>query len=120
MEVGMTEDEAKFAAPLMQEARQMLRMWEEGDPEVTNLWKTMNGWVYDGFEVTYRRLGVAFDKVYYESDTYLLGKDIVLDGLEQGTFFRKPAGSAWIDLRCEGLVEQLLLRADVPERKSTR
>ncbi|HEY9561487.1 MAG TPA: arginine--tRNA ligase [Anseongella sp.] len=112
MEVGMTEDEAKFAAPLMQEARQMLRMWEEGDPEVTNLWKTMNGWVYDGFEVTYRRLGVDFDKVYYESDTYLLGKDIVLDGLEKGTFFRKPDGSAWIDLSSEGLDEKLLLRAD--------
>src|SRR3546814_17198733 len=114
MEVVMTEEEAKFAAPLMQEARQMLRMWEEGDPEVTNLWKTMNGWVYDGFEVTYRRLGVDFDKVYYESDTYLLGKDIVMDGLEKGTFFRKPDGSAWNDLGRERLDEKLILRTDEP------
>ena len=112
MDVGMTEEEAKYASPLMREAREMLRQWEEGVEEVVDFWKIMNGWVYEGFDVTYKKLGVDFDKVYYESETYLLGKDIVNEGLEKGVFFRKPDGAVWIDLSGEGLDEKLLLRAD--------
>ncbi|HYH55122.1 MAG TPA: arginine--tRNA ligase, partial [Anseongella sp.] len=109
---GMPEEAAKSAAPLMQAAQEMLRKWEEGDEAVISLWKMMNGWVYEGFEVTYRKLGVSFDKIYYESDTYLLGKDIIREGLEKGVFFRKADNSVWIDLTADGLDEKLVLRAD--------
>ena len=96
----------------MQEAQAMLRKWEAGDPEVYDLWKTMNGWVYDGFEVTYKKMGITFDKWYYESDTYLLGKQMVMEGLEKGVLFKKEDGSIWIDLKDDGLDEKLLLRGD--------
>ncbi len=109
---GMTEDEAKEASPLMAEARDMLRRWEQGDEEVRALWSRMNSWVYAGFDQTYRRLGVSFDKIYYESDTYLEGKELVLRGLEEGKMYRRPDGSVWADLTDEGLDEKLLLRAD--------
>ena len=109
---GMSEDEAKANAPLMLEAREMLRKWEAGDPEVRDLWKRMNGWVYEGFDETYRRLGVDFDKIYYESDTYLEGKDLVLGGIEKGIMYRKEDGSVWADLTGDGLDHKLLLRAD--------
>lgn len=109
---GQTEDDAKRNAPLIKEARQMLQRWEAGDEEVTGLWKMMNSWVYAGFDVTYKKLGVRFDKYYYESDTYLLGKDIIEDGLEKGVFFRKEDNSVWIDLTAEGLDEKLVLRGD--------
>ncbi|MBD1384733.1 arginine--tRNA ligase [Mucilaginibacter rigui] len=112
VEEGQTEDEAKKNAPLIKEAQSMLLKWEAGDPEVIKLWKTMNGWVYDGFDVTYKTLGVNFDKYYYESNTYLLGKDIVEEGLEKGVFFKKEDGSVWIDLTAEGLDQKLVLRAD--------
>lgn len=112
MEKGMTEDEAKAASPLMAEAREMLRKWEQKDPEVRSLWEMMNRWVYDGFDVTYKRLGVDFDKIYYESDTYLEGKDKVLEGLEKGIMYRKEDGSVWADLTDAGLDNKLLLRAD--------
>ena len=112
MEKGMSEDEAKANAPLMLEAREMLRKWEAGDPEVRELWKTMNSWVYAGFDETYRRLGVDFDKIYYESDTYLEGKDLVLGGIEKGMMYRKEDGSVWADLTGDGLDHKLLLRAD--------
>ncbi|MXV16606.1 arginine--tRNA ligase [Hufsiella ginkgonis] len=98
--------------PLMREAQQMLRKWEAGDEEVINLWKMMNDWVYAGFEETYRNLGVAFEKFYYESDTYLLGKDLIQEGLEKDVFFKKDDGSVWIDLTAEGLDQKLVLRAD--------
>lgn len=109
---GMSREEAEREAPSLKEAQSLLRRWEAGDPEVVALWEMMNGWVYDGFEVTYRDLGVDFDKLYYESDTYLLGKDVVADGLEKGVFYRKPDGSVWIDLTEEGLDEKIVLRAD--------
>ncbi|MFV0541679.1 MAG: arginine--tRNA ligase [Aestuariibaculum sp.] len=109
---GKTEEEAKKQAPLMLEAQDMLRQWEAGDTEVVRLWNTMNQWVYDGFDVSYKNLGVDFDKNYYESNTYLLGKDVVETGLEQGVFYKKPDGSVWIDLTDEGLDEKLVLRAD--------
>lgn len=109
---GMSEDEAKEKSPLMAEAREMLRRWEQGDPEVRDLWKTMNSWVYAGFDETYRRLGVSFDKIYYESDTYLEGKDLVLKGLEEGKMYRREDGSVWADLTPDGLDHKLLLRAD--------
>ncbi len=109
---GLTEEEAKQKAPLMLEAQEMLRKWEAKDAEVIALWEQMNGWVYEGFEKTYANLGISFEKVYYESQTYLLGKVIVAWGLEQGVFFRKPDGSVWIDLTAEGLDEKVLLRAD--------
>lgn len=112
MAEGKSEDEAKKEAPLMQEAQEMLRKWEAGDEEVVALWKEMNQWVYDGFAVTYDNLGVNFDKNYYESNTYLLGKDVVEDGLQRGVFFKKEDGSVWIDLTDEGLDEKLVLRAD--------
>ncbi|MDE6771541.1 MAG: arginine--tRNA ligase, partial [Muribaculaceae bacterium] len=112
VEQGMGEEEAKAQAPLMLEAREMLRKWEAGDPEVRELWKTMNGWVYEGFDETYKRLGVDFDKIYYESDTYLEGKDLVLGGIEKGIMYRKEDGSVWADLTGDGLDHKLLLRAD--------
>ncbi len=109
---GLTEDEAKKRAPLMLEAQEMLRRWEQGDPEVRTLWQTMNSWVYAGFDETYRRLGVSFDKIYYESDTYLEGKEKVEEGLRKGVFYRRPDNSVWADLTQDGLDEKLLLRAD--------
>ncbi len=109
---GMDEKQAAAEAPILKEAQQLLRRWEAGDPEVVSLWKRMNGWVYQGFEQTYRELGVDFDKLYYESDTYLLGKDVVADGLEKGVFYRKDDGSVWIDLTDEGLDEKIVLRSD--------
>ena len=112
VEKGMTEDEAKEASSLMAEAREMLRKWEEGDPEVRQLWATMNQWVYDGFDQTYARMGVGFDKIYYESKTYLDGKAKVLEGLEKGLLYRKDDGSVWADLTGEGLDQKLLLRSD--------
>lgn len=99
-------------SPLMRETQQMLRDWEAGNPEVINLWKTMNSWVYSGFDKTYKRLGVSFDQYYYESDTYKLGKDVVEEGLQKGVFYRKDDGSVWIDLREDGLDEKLVLRGD--------
>lgn len=110
---GQTEDEAKKNAPLMKEAQVMLQKWEANDAEVINLWKTMNGWVYAGFDKTYKQLGVDFDKFYYESETYLLGKDIIQEGLEKGVFFKKKEdNSVWIDLTDEGLDQKLVLRGD--------
>lgn len=109
---GQTEDEAKKNAPLIKEAQQMLLKWEQGDTEVVSLWEKMNGWVYDGFDVTYKKLGVDFDKYYYESNTYLLGKDTVEEGLAKGVFFKKEDGSVWIDLTADGLDQKLVLRAD--------
>lgn len=103
---------ARNSTPAMQEAQDMLRKWEAGDEEVVALWKTMNQWVYDGFAVSYKNLGVDFDSYYYESNTYLLGKDVVEDGLAKGVFFKKEDGSVWIDLTDEGLDEKLVLRAD--------
>ena len=109
---GMSEDEAKKKAPIMLQAQEMLRKWEAKDPEVYSLWETMNGWVYEGFDVTYKALGVDFDKVYYESQTYLLGKSLVEDGLQKGVFFHKEDNSVWIDLEADGLDQKLLLRGD--------
>jgi len=109
---GQTEDEAKKNAPLIKAAQQMLLAWEAGDEHVISLWKKMNGWVYDGFAVSYKNLGVDFDKYYYESNTYLLGKDTVDEGLEKEVFFKKEDGSVWIDLTAEGLDQKLVLRAD--------
>ena len=112
MEKGMTKEEAEAASPLMAEAREMLVKWEAGDKEVRALWEQMNGWVYEGFDETYKRLGVDFDKIYYESDTYLVGKETVLGGLEKGIFYRRPDESVWADLTGDGLDEKLLLRSD--------
>jgi arginyl-tRNA synthetase len=109
---GQTEEQAKKNAPLILEAQQMLQKWEANDEEVINLWQTMNGWVYAGFDSTYKALGVDFDKFYYESNTYLLGKDIIEEGLEKGVFFKKEDGSVWIDLTEDGLDQKLVLRAD--------
>ena len=109
---GLSEDEAKAKSPLMLEAREMLRKWEAGDKEVRDLWRMMNEWVYAGFDETYKRLGVGFDKIYYESDTYLQGKDLVLKGLDEGIMYRKEDGSVWADLTPDGLDHKLLLRAD--------
>ncbi|MBQ5815039.1 MAG: arginine--tRNA ligase [Flavobacteriales bacterium] len=109
---GMSEEDAKKNAPLIKQAQEMLRLWEEKDPEVIALWEKMNGWVYDGFKVTYDRLGVEFDRNYYESQTYLLGKDNVQEGLEKGVFYRRDDGSVWIDLTGDGLDEKLVLRGD--------
>lgn len=111
-EAGKTEDEAKKEASLIKEAQLMLQKWEAGDQEIKALWSKMNGWVYDGFAITYKKLGVDFDKYYYESDTYLLGKDIVEEGLANGVFFKKEDGSVWIDLTSDGLDEKLVRRAD--------
>ena len=113
---GMSDDEAKAKAeaesPLMQEAREMLVKWEAGDPEVRGLWEMMNNWVYAGFDETYKKMGVSFDKIYYESDTYLEGKEKVMEGLEKGFFYKKEDGSVWADLTAEGLDHKLLLRGD--------
>jgi len=109
---GQTEDEAKKNAPLIVGAQQMLEQWEAGDAEVISLWKTMNSWVYAGFAETYKKLGVDFDQYYYESDTYLLGKDIIDEGLSKGVFFKKEDGSVWIDLTPDGLDEKLVLRSN--------
>ena len=111
-EQGMTEEEAEEKSPLMQEAREMLRKWEAEDPEVRALWRKMNEWVYAGFDETYKAMGVSFDKIYYESDTYKVGKKLVLKGLEEGKFYRREDGSVWADLSKEGLDEKLLLRKD--------
>ena len=111
-EQGLSEEEAKKQAPLMLEAQEMLRKWEAGDQEVVALWEKMNQWVYEGFAVTYKNLGVDFDSYYYESNTYLLGKDVVEDGLAKGVFYKKEDGSVWIDLTDEGLDEKLVLRSD--------
>ena len=109
---GMSEEEAKKNAPILLEAQEMLRKWEAKDAEVRALWEKMNGWVYDGFDVTYKTLGVDFDKVYYESQTYILGKGLVEEGLAKGIFFRKEDGSVWIDLEADGLDQKMLLRGD--------
>ena len=109
---GKTEDEAKKTAPLMLETQEMLQKWEQGDAETMALWRKMNDWVFAGFNETYKKIGVSFEKVYYESNTYLLGKDLVEEGLANGIFFKKENGSVWIDLKEEGLDEKLVLRAD--------
>ncbi|MDP9047083.1 MAG: arginine--tRNA ligase [Bacteroidota bacterium] len=109
---GHTEEEAKKNAPVIKQAQEMLQKWEAGDKDVIDLWKTMNSWVYAGFADTYKKLGINFDKFYYESDTYLLGKDIIDEGLNKGVFFIKPDNSVWIDLTGEGLDEKLVLRSD--------
>ncbi len=116
VEAGMEEEaakeKAKQEAPLIKEAHEMLVRWEKNDPEVRSLWKTMNEWVYAGFDETYKRMGVSFDKIYYESDTYLEGKEKVMEGLEKGLFYRRQDGSVWANLEAEGLDEKLLLRSD--------
>ena len=112
MEKGLSKEEAEAQSPLMQEARERLRKWEANDPEVRALWKKMNDWVYAGFDETYKMMGVSFDKIYYESETYLEGKKKVLEGLEKGLFYRKEDGSVWADLTPEGLDHKLLLRGD--------
>ncbi len=109
---GLSDDDAANKAPIILEAREMLRKWEAGDKEVVDLWKTMNGWVYAGFDVTYKALGISFDKVYYESQTYMLGKSIVMKGLEDGVLFKNDDNSIWIDLTADGLDQKLLLRGD--------
>jgi len=109
---GKSEEEAKAQAPILIEAQEMLIKWEAGDPEVISLWKKMNQWVYEGFEKTYNALGVDFDKNYYESETYLLGKEVVEQGLKKGVFFKKEDGSVWIDLTADGLDEKIVLRSD--------
>lgn len=109
---GMKKEEAEKKAPLMLEAQEMLRKWEAGDPEIHKLWATMNSWVYEGFDETYRRLGVSFDKIYYESETWIHGKETVLQGLEKNVLIQKEDGSVWADLRDKGLDEKVLLRSD--------
>ena len=109
---GVSEDDAKKQAPLFVEAQEMLRKWEAGDAEVVSLWETMNSWVYKGFDVTYKNIGVDFDKLYYESNTYLLGKDIIEEGIKSGVFYKKEDGSVWCDLTEDGLDEKLVLRSD--------
>ena len=111
-EKDIGEEEARKTAPLMKEAQALLRRWEERDPEVVKVWETMNAWVYEGFDQTYERMGISFDKIYYESDTYLLGRDIVLDGVKRGKLVRKGDGSVWADLAEHKMDEKLLLRAD--------
>ncbi len=112
VETGRTQEQAEKEAPILQEAQQMLLKWEQNDKETTDLWKTMNGWVYEGFDETYKSIGVTFDKFYYESNTYLSGKDVVEEGLQKGIFFKKDDGSVWIDLTNDGLDEKLVLRGD--------
>lgn len=112
MDSGVEEEQAKKEAPLMVEAQQMLKRWEEGDKEIRALWQKMNGWVYAGFDETYRKMGVSFDKTYYESNTYLLGKELVQKGLDLGVLYRKDDGSVWCDLTDAGLDQKLLLRKD--------
>ena len=112
MDEEAAKEKAKQEAPLIKEAHDMLVKWEHNDPEVRSLWKTMNEWVYAGFDETYKRMGVSFDKIYYESDTYLEGKEKVMEGLEKGLFYRRDDGSVWANLEAEGLDEKLLLRSD--------
>jgi arginyl-tRNA synthetase len=112
IEEGMPREEAEKKTPLLLKVQEMLRKWEQGDPETVALWKQMNEWVYAGFAETYHEIGVSFDKTYYESETYLLGKDVIEDGLRQHVFYRKPDGSVWIDLADEGLDQKLVLRSD--------
>ena len=112
VEKGMAEETAKNEASLMQETRQMLQKWEDGDDEILALWKKMNAWVYAGFDVTYKRLGVSFDKIYYESNTYLLGKAMVQEGLASGAFYQKEDNSVWVDLTTDGLDEKIVQRSD--------
>ncbi len=109
---GQTKEKAEKEAPLMKDAQQMLVDWEAGDPEVIELWKKMNSWVYAGFDITYKRIGSDFDKIYYESQTYLLGKDLVEMGLKKKVFFQKEDGSVWIDLKPDGLDEKIVQRSD--------
>lgn len=109
---GSGREEAEAGAPILQEAREMLRSWEADDPEVRSLWSTMNGWVYDGFDITYKRLGISFDKTYYESQTYKLGRELVLKGLQDGILYKKEDASIWANLEEEGLDHKLLLRSD--------
>ena len=109
---GMDEDEAEKNAPILKEAQEMLVKWEQGDPEVVALWERMNGWVYEGFDKTYASLGISFDRIYYESQTYKEGKSLVLEGLDKGVFYRRDDGSVWCDLTDDGLDEKLLLRKD--------
>src|SRR6187401_673040 len=109
---GMTKDVAEKEAPIMKAAQQMLFDWEAGKPDIIALWKKMNSWVYEGFDITYKRIGTDFQKIYYESNTYLLGKDIVKEGLEKGVFYKKEDGSVWISLTADGLDQKLVLRAD--------
>lgn len=109
---GTAKEEAEKTAPLMQEVQQMLRLWEQGDPDTVALWQKLNNWVYAGFDQTYQAIGVSFDKTYYESNTYLLGKEVVEEGLEKGVFYRKDDGSVWIDLTDQGLDQKLVLRSD--------
>ena len=112
MDKGMSKEEAMQEAPIFKEAKAMLKKWEQGDKEVVQLWEMMNGWVYQGFESTYKAMGVDFDKLYYESNTYLLGKKVVEEGLDKGVFYKREDGSVWCDLREEGLDEKLVLRQD--------
>lgn len=112
VEKGATQELAEKEAPIMKLAQEMLRQWEQKDPDTIALWKTMNGWVYEGFDATYKKMGVDFDKLYYESDTYLLGKEEVLKGVDKGVFFRKDDGSVWVDLTSDGLDQKVLLRSD--------
>ena len=109
---GLTKDQAMQEAPIFKEAQEMLKKWEQGDPEIMNLWRKMNQWVYDGFESTYKAMGVDFDKLYFESDTYLLGKKVIEEGIQKGVFYKKEDGSVWCDLSDEGLDEKLVLRKD--------
>jgi len=109
---GKTKDEAEKEAPIMKAAQQMLFDWEAGKPDIIALWEKMNGWVYDGFDITYKRIGSDFQKIYYESNTYLLGKDIVKEGLDKSVFYKKEDGSVWIDLTADGLDEKLVMRSD--------
>ncbi len=109
---GASEEEAKRKAPLIQQAQEYLKLWEQKDPKVVDLWSKLNGWVYDGFNETYKTMGIDFDKIYHESETYLLGKDIIEEGLEKKVFFRKEDGSVWVDLTPDGLDEKLVLRSD--------
>jgi arginyl-tRNA synthetase len=112
VEKGTSKEEAEKQAPIMKQAQELLLKWEQKDPETYQLWETMNGWVYSGFEATYKQMGVDFDKLYYESNTYLLGKEQAMEGVESGVFFQKDDGSVWVDLTAEGLDQKLLLRAD--------
>jgi arginyl-tRNA synthetase len=112
MHTGIPEDEAKKKAPILQEAQNMLLAWEQGNDEIFDLWESMNSWVYEGFDATYKKLGVSFDKTYYESRTYLLGKELVKEGLKKGIFFKREDGSVWCDLTPDGLDQKLLLRSD--------
>src|SRR5688572_3796503 len=112
IEKGLSKEEAEKQAPIMQMASEMLRKWEQKDPDTVELWTMMNSWVYEGFDATYKKMGVDFEKLYYESDTYLLGKEEVLKGVDKGIFFRKEDGSIWVDLTADGLDQKVLLRSD--------